>query len=314
MFSRYASTADDKERPHIFRFHRYQGVSYPNVLLDASIDALKTFEVRPDDVWIASFPKSGSHWMIEIVSLIHARGIPENMDRSITGSKVEMINLQQRFPLSCKEEHTSPVDMTPHLDKVAIPASPRIIPTHLKIDLLPPHLLQTGKVIYVARNPKDLAASFFHFFGNSLSGNFTLEAAVQGFINDEVPFGPWFSHVQGYWNIRHERNVLFLLYEDMKKNPVHSVRQVAEHLGVDLSDDELRSVVDYSSFSGMKKTYDAIEQVKGEYVTKLYGKLSYMYKGQVGTWKGCLTMAQSEMMDEWIQDKTSGTDISFQYE
>ena len=40
--------------------------------------------------------------------------------------------------------------------------SPRVIKTHLPLEFLPPKLLDTCKVIFVGRNPKDACVSFYH--------------------------------------------------------------------------------------------------------------------------------------------------------
>ena len=40
--------------------------------------------------------------------------------------------------------------------------SPRIIKTHVPLSMLPPNVLETSKVILVARNPKDVCVSFYH--------------------------------------------------------------------------------------------------------------------------------------------------------
>ena len=40
--------------------------------------------------------------------------------------------------------------------------SPRHIKTHLSFSMLPQNLADTCKVIYVARNPKDVAVSYYH--------------------------------------------------------------------------------------------------------------------------------------------------------
>ena len=48
-----------EEGPRIFATHRYKGIMLPNVVLDSSVDAMQTLDVRPDDVWMLTFPKSG---------------------------------------------------------------------------------------------------------------------------------------------------------------------------------------------------------------------------------------------------------------
>ena len=40
--------------------------------------------------------------------------------------------------------------------------SPRVIKSHLPFEFLPPKLLDTCKVIYVGRNPKDTCVSYYH--------------------------------------------------------------------------------------------------------------------------------------------------------
>ena len=53
---------------------------------------------------------------------------------------------------------------------------PRVIKTHLPFEFLPPKLLDTCKVIFVCRNPKDACVSFYHHHHNfrkyKFKGNF----------------------------------------------------------------------------------------------------------------------------------------------
>lgn len=49
----------------------------------------------------------------------------------------------------------------------------RFIKTHLPIQLLPHSVLEVGaKVVYIARNPKDVAVSNFHFIKSTLKSDF----------------------------------------------------------------------------------------------------------------------------------------------
>merc|ERR1712018_865412 len=49
--------------------------------------------------------------------------------------------------------------------------SPRVIKTHLPFEMLPPNLLDTCKVIFVSRNPKDCCVSFYHHAKNMEESN-----------------------------------------------------------------------------------------------------------------------------------------------
>lgn len=78
-------------------------------------------------------------------------------------------------------------DMFMNVDKVEQLPSPRVIRPHLPFYLLPPQLLDTAKVVYVARNPKDVIVSYyFHHKLIKLHGYIgTLEEFAQFFMDDE---------------------------------------------------------------------------------------------------------------------------------
>ena len=75
------------------------------------------------------------------------------------------------------------------------------------------------KIIYVARNPKDVAVSYYHL--NRLiktldfTGDFT--KFWDYFEKDLHLWCPYWSHINEGWELRNHPNVLFLFYEDMKQ-------------------------------------------------------------------------------------------------
>ena len=88
----------------------------------------------------------GTHWMLEIVGLILARGDPLKVDRSVSRNLIEMIDYSQEFPKNRQDEIDHPINMTPFMEFIETAPSPRVIQTHLALDRLPPTLLETAKV------------------------------------------------------------------------------------------------------------------------------------------------------------------------
>ncbi|KAJ8035105.1 Sulfotransferase 1C1 [Holothuria leucospilota] len=59
----------------------YGKVWYPPTILLQTLDKVKHFEVREDDLIIVSYPRSGTHWMMELILLIQQDGNVENIKR-----------------------------------------------------------------------------------------------------------------------------------------------------------------------------------------------------------------------------------------
>ncbi|CAM5117445.1 unnamed protein product [Eretmochelys imbricata] len=99
---------------------------------------------------------------------------------------------------------------------------PRTLKTHLPLELVPPSFHeQDCKVIYVARNPKDSAVSYFHFqrMNQALPDPGSWDQYLETFLAGRVPWGSWFDHVRAWWDARDKHRILYLFYEDIKKRP-----------------------------------------------------------------------------------------------
>ena len=108
----------------------------------------KSMTVRKSDIWVVTFPKSGTTWMQELVWQV-----VNNCDFD----KGKKTTLDERFP--CLEmqkalgKHFQGVSVGDPIDEMS---DPRLIKSHMPLSLLPNNLLDTAKVIYVARNPMDV--------------------------------------------------------------------------------------------------------------------------------------------------------------
>ena len=71
--------------------------------------------------------------------------------------------------------------------------------------------LSPAKYIYVTRNPKDVAVSFYYHTKRFEYSDFTgdWDEYFECFIKGDVDFGLWFDHVLGWWS--HKGQQLFVI-------------------------------------------------------------------------------------------------------
>lgn len=48
-------------------------------------------------------------------------------------------------------------------------------------------------------------------------------------------YSPYFGHILGYWEARHNPNILFVTYEELHQNPQKIIKKIAEFLNVSVS-------------------------------------------------------------------------------
>lgn len=182
----------------------------PNIDKDFEKD-LNHFETRSDDIYVVSFPKSGTTWMQEIVWQIFNDG------------KISEERVERRYAVL----ETSQLFDRPRGDsdkKVSLNSqpSPRLIKSHLPYHVIPMSKDESkrSKYIYVARNPRDVAVSYYHFvlsFGADSYFNGTWRFFVKLFLEGKNSCGLWSDHVLPWWEHKDEPHILFLKYEDLKK-------------------------------------------------------------------------------------------------
>ncbi|XP_070581627.1 sulfotransferase 1C4-like isoform X2 [Ptychodera flava] len=290
-----------------------------------SLDKIRNFKIRDDDILIITFVKSGTTWMKEIISLILNGG---NID-AVKDIPIDVRVPYLEFALSADEDRVCAGIqrhfMVPENFSLDEMASPRAMNTHLRPEFLPAGIEQKKtKIIYVARNPKDIAVSMYHFGQLLLEQNVNNSAAkacknFEEFITDFLEFksryqavaydgSKWHEHVLTWWNRRHDDNVLFMKYEDLLRDLANGVHQIAQFLDIKLTDDVVKNIADHCCFNNMKKNKMALKSNYCE--NKLQGQPEnispFVRKGIAGGWKKYFTVAQNERFDEcyrtWLKD------------
>ncbi|XP_006165062.1 amine sulfotransferase [Tupaia chinensis] len=275
----------------------FKGYNFQRDLVDTDLlENLENFEVRDDDVFVITYPKSGTIWTQQILSLIYFEG-----HRNST----ENLETLDRAPFL--EYNIRNVDFSKR-------PSPRLFCSHIPYFLAPKGFKNKKvKIVYVYRNPKDILNSYFHFSNMValLEASDTIERFMKKFLDGKVVGSVWFDHIRGWYEHRHDFNILFMMYEEMNKDLRSSVLKICKFLEKDLSEEDVDAIVRQATFPNMKldskANYDKILQNE-------IGKRSegyFLRKGIVGDWKNHLTVEQNERFDRIFQKKMKDFPLKF---
>ncbi|KAK7873226.1 hypothetical protein R5R35_011307 [Gryllus longicercus] len=215
-----------------------------------SLGDIRAFEVRDDDVWVVTPPKCGTTWTQEMVYLLLNDLNYEEAKKAPLYKRSPFFEYTRFAPKEIIEEEMD-IDTLEHATTLP---SPRCIKSHLHKPLLPEQLwTKKAKVVYVAREPKDTAVSFYHHY-KLLSGytgdkDFFFECFYEGLVEHS----PLWEHVLEFWKIKDQPNILFNTYEEMKEDLPAVVQRTAKFLGKSLTEAQLTRLVEHLDIKQMKR-------------------------------------------------------------
>ncbi|CAN7977307.1 unnamed protein product [Ixodes persulcatus] len=232
------------------------------------------YQPEESDIILVTFPKCGTHWVLEIVKACFrvCRGVTPGW--------------------SFLERHG--------LDGILKAQKPRVIFTHLPFHLTP--FSPSTKYIYVARNPKDCCVSFYHHT-KAVPGycfqDGIFDEYFELFVEGLTAFGSYYENLLSWYAKKDEPNVLFLTYESIHADKKESVLKIAgfldDQLAKELSEDEAKitAVIEGTSVAEMKKDWE----------------VHLVRKGVVGDWQNYFSVEQSRRLEERFFKEMEGTSV-----
>jgi hydroxyjasmonate sulfotransferase len=309
------STLPLETRCQPFPLRRLGGFWLPELIVPGVTSVHARFEPRPDDVFLASFPKSGTTWLKALAFAVltrdrHPPSDPEHpLRRCSPHDSVRFLELS--FALADKDEE----------DVFAAFPSPRVLATHLPYNLLPESIVTCcRRIVYVCRDPKDALVSGWLFTQKNMAASsnpqptYTLEEAFALFCEGVSVGGPQWLHVLGYWEAsrRYPDRVLFLRYEEMLRDPAGNARRLAAFLGRPFSLEEeaagaVDDVVELCSFDSLRRVTTG-----GRAVTELgVDSRLFFRKGDARDWRNHLTPEMAARLDRVVAGALQGSGFSF---
>ena len=270
-------------------------INFPFMISQADMDLIgKEFVVKDNDVFVVTFPRSGTTWTEQMVHLLVHNG--EQGEQRLTDAVPWLETLPHRSS-----------DMTEFLKTMP---QRRLFTSHLPYPLMPSAKNTTAKFVYVARNPKDVATSFY--FHDQSKGGYdgTWEEHFQLFLDGGLTFGSYFDHVLPWWEAsQRDKNILFLKYEDMKNDHAGNVAKIASFLDLQADSQLIDKVVALSSFKSMSSG----ESTNFNWIPQREGVPTHFRKGDVGDWRNQFTEEQSQHLDAIFMEKMKDTGLQFDF-
>jgi hypothetical protein len=214
-----------------------------------SFQGADEYEPGPEDVFVVTQMKCGTTWMQHVVY--------ETLNRG-EGDLVESGRTLYAVSPWLEALKSVTVDEAPLIGSER-PA--RVIKTHLPASVCP--YSPEARYVYVARDPVSCVASCADFIATNVGAMAPGLDLIEEWFRSEgmMWWGTWPDHVMGWWDLsRRESNVLFLQFEEMKRDLPAVVRRVADFLGLaPLTEAELGRVVYKCSFDYMQEHREAFE-------------------------------------------------------
>ncbi|KAK6921036.1 Sulfotransferase domain [Dillenia turbinata] len=200
---------------------------------------------------------------------------------------------------------------------LALPSS-RLFATHSAYSILPKSITDSNcKIVYISKNPKDVFVSQYLFAQKlrpQMLPPLTMEEVFELFCRGVSEYGPFFDHVLGYWkaSLEFPEKILFLKYEEMKKEPARHIKKLAEFLGKPfLEEEEEDGVVKLCSFDNFT-SLEVNKSGTSNFILKMVvHNTNFFRKGQVGDSKNHLTLEVIARLDQITEGKLKGTRFTF---
>src|SRR5262245_21087436 len=249
------------------------------------------FRFRDDDIIIATYAKSGTTWMQQIIAQMLLGPDPE----------LEVAEMSPWLDLRVPQKEVK-------LPVVEAQTHRRFLKTPLPVDALV--FSPQAKYIYIGRDGRDVCWSFYNHHVNA---NQTWYAALNdtpGLVGppigappadirqywrdwldrDGFPFWSFWDNVRTWWEIRELPNVLFVHFAALKRDLPGQMRRMAAFLDIPVDERDWKEIVEYCSFEWMKAHATKSVPLGGAFWDA--GAQVFINQGKNGRWADVLTPAE----------------------
>jgi aryl sulfotransferase len=272
---------------------------------------------RDDDIVIATYAKSGTTWMQQMVAQMLHGGDPE----------LAVAELSPWLDLRVPPKEVK-------LPMVEAQTQRRIMKTHLPVDALV--YSPKAKYLYIGRDGRDVVWSMYNHHANANQLWYEALNDTPGRVGPPIdpppddirqywrdwldrdghPFWPFWENIRSWWQIRELPNLMLVHFTDLKRDMPGQMRRIAGFLEIPIDEARWPAIVEYCSFDWMKRNATKSVPLGGAFWDA--GAEVFINKGVNGRWADTLsakdsaeyeTRAIQELGDDcarWLAGATAG--------
>jgi hypothetical protein len=246
-------------------------VYFKSRALRVPINAVRYTGIDPNDLFVASYPRSGTTWLRFLLFEL------------LTNTPAEFVPVNRAIPYVGKHRDA------PRL----LPSGGRIIQTHETF------LRGVASAIYLVRDPRSVVLSEYRWQLRTGLFEGTFDAFFDAFLSGRAnPYGRWDRHVETWLrsDVGTAGRIHVVRYVDLRTDPQAELQRILRFLGIHRPPSSVKTVIANNSLAAMQAKEERAPE--GALGARARGDIRFVQSGSTSAWKDDLSDEQARAIEE----------------
>ena len=252
-----------------------------SLLMEKLTDRDYSLTVEPGDKLLVSYPKSGNTWVQWIIYFLF------NDTEGPVTHPLGQFNPDNPVMRIVESYYTTNAELT----RIRTGHQDHVIKSHSVFMTK----FARAKVLYIVRDPRDVALSYFSYATKLLGRDMGFGEFLAKFLHGEIQprFGSWGEHVGSWLGAMKGDSEHFLAvrYEDLIDAPLDAVRGMCRFFSWNMGDEAIETAIRRADFSALREREIKTRGIDAE------GAALFFRKGKKDQWRSELGADDREAIE-----------------